>query len=422
MDTNYEPIFDNVFESVCEEVAEPCETNQDNLPTLAEIFEIRGQKMFYEKIVDTKFVSSLERQKMVDCVCHFLYDHYNSLKIPTKTLKYYAQELSKISQDSEEEYFCYWKSTRIRGGKVFEHRKPIGKLYKRRKYKIGKQTPFDTKQNATITEMNDSGKNIAEQKKELDSIIPMLCNKSIIVDLFRLTYPLRNIIRCTGEGCGPKLIEEYESLFFFDGILINEELQMMYPHFINLDEDIKINELINKCKNYFSNTDDDDDDFFRLFIFLKTKLINKSPINTRNKFMDNICIYFEDKYDGMFFNVPINEDLIAISKKINEHYRFPSILKQNNDYFLTYCNKIIKMESFKKCLILLLKLSLILNLKIPIPNANIISFLNLVIFNIKKTMMTQKIATFCDSIGLDRKKLLNESYPELIFTAKSLKL
>lgn len=35
MDTNYEPIFDNVFESVCEEVAEPCETNQDNLPTVS---------------------------------------------------------------------------------------------------------------------------------------------------------------------------------------------------------------------------------------------------------------------------------------------------------------------------------------------------------------------------------------------------
>ena len=35
MDTNYEPIFDNVFESVCEEVAEQCETNQDNLPTVS---------------------------------------------------------------------------------------------------------------------------------------------------------------------------------------------------------------------------------------------------------------------------------------------------------------------------------------------------------------------------------------------------
>ena len=87
---------------------------------------------------------------------------------------------------------------------------------------------------------------------------------------------------------------------------------MIYPHFINLNEDIKINELINKCKNYFSNTDDDDDDFFRLFIFLKTKLINKSPINTRNKFMDNICIYFEDKYDGMFFNVPVCLHYIVI--------------------------------------------------------------------------------------------------------------
>lgn len=45
MDTNYEPIFDNVFESVCEEVAEPCETNQDNLPTVS-TFRFQKKNIF----------------------------------------------------------------------------------------------------------------------------------------------------------------------------------------------------------------------------------------------------------------------------------------------------------------------------------------------------------------------------------------
>nr|XP_027202501.1 uncharacterized protein LOC113796427 [Dermatophagoides pteronyssinus] len=143
---NCEQKCDNISESVCDKpvVVEPGETNPDNLPSLAQIFEIGGEKILFEKIVETKYVSSVERQKLVNCVGIFLANHYKSLTIPIQTLKYYAKELSKISQDTEEDYFCYWISSRIRSGKLVEHRKPVGRLYKffeyrRRKYKLDEQ-------------------------------------------------------------------------------------------------------------------------------------------------------------------------------------------------------------------------------------------------------------------------------------------
>ncbi|KAH9412623.1 hypothetical protein DERP_006586 [Dermatophagoides pteronyssinus] len=62
---------------------------------------------------------------------------------------------------------CYWKSSRMRGGRLVEHKKPVGKLYKffeyrRRKFRRGQQSLFAEKKNSI--EMDDSGNNIVDQK------------------------------------------------------------------------------------------------------------------------------------------------------------------------------------------------------------------------------------------------------------------
>lgn len=72
---------------------------------MAQIFDNSGEKILFEKIVETKYVSSVERQKLVNCVGIFLANHYKSLTIPIQTLKYYAKELSKISQDTEVSFY-----------------------------------------------------------------------------------------------------------------------------------------------------------------------------------------------------------------------------------------------------------------------------------------------------------------------------
>uniref|UniRef100_A0A6P6YE71 Uncharacterized protein LOC113797580 n=1 Tax=Dermatophagoides pteronyssinus TaxID=6956 RepID=A0A6P6YE71_DERPT len=302
----------------------------DNLPTLAEIFEIRGKKSFFKSIVEKKLITSTERQELVECVGYFLSDHYKTLSIPIKSLQYCAKELSKISQDSEGDYFCYWKSSRIRGGRVVEHKKPIGKLYKffeyrRRKFRRGQRSLFaEKKTKKNSIEMDDSGNNIVDQKKKLDAIIPILANKSIIFNLFSVTYTLRNIIRCNCDDPGSKLIKEFECFFFFDGLLIEEEFKLIYPHSNALNEKAKINELIKKFKIFSNNDDDnndddDDNEFMNLFIFLKKKLKCRSPITTRKA-----CIDLSDEYDGLLFNLQMNDDVAAISKKINDIYNFPT--------------------------------------------------------------------------------------------------
>ena len=45
---------------------------------------------------------------------------------------------------------------------------------------------------------------------------------------------------------------------------------------------------------------------------------------------------------------------------------------------------------------LLLKMSLVLKLKVTNANSNMITFLNIVLFDIKKSMMKKKINNFCD--------------------------
>ena len=84
--------------------------------------------------------------------------------------------------------------------------------------------------------------------------------------------------------------------------------------------------------------------------------------------------------------------------------------------------KVLNWIPSKKSFMLLLKMSLVLKLKVTNANSNMITFLNIVLFDIKKSMMKKKINDFCDSIGLDRKKMLLESFPEIIFTSKTTKL
>lgn len=67
----------------------------------------------------------------------------------------------------------------------------------------------------------------------------------------------------------------------------------------------------------------------------------------------------------------MNDDVAAISKKINDIYNFPTVLKQVDVFFLSYGNKSIKLESFKKSFMLLLKMSLVLKLKVNNANSNI---------------------------------------------------
>lgn len=65
-----------------------------------------------------------------------------------------------------------------------------------------------------------------------------------------------------------------------------------------MEQETKINELIEKCK--ISITNDDDDAFMNLFMLLKKKLKSKIPITTRKP-----CVDLADEYDGLFFNLQV---------------------------------------------------------------------------------------------------------------------